>query len=186
MSNTRVRTRPARAHRGRRGVLIAAGAAVVAVAVLVGILAAAGGAPAARGEPAPEVTFTYFDGTQGSFADFIGKPLVVNFWASWCPACVAEMPDFQRVHEALGEEVVFLGLNMQETSREAAEALVASTGVRYVLADDPNGAIYQQFGGFAMPTTIFIDAEGSVVGRQNGAIFADDLEDMIRSTLLAG
>ncbi len=186
MTDTETRSRPAPARSGRRGVLIAAAGAVVAVAVLVGVFAAGGGAPAARGEPAPRATFTYFDGTQGSFADFIGKPLVVNFWASWCPACVAEMPDFQRVHEALGEEVAFLGLNMQETSREAAEALVTSTGVRYVLAEDPDGAIYRQFGGFAMPTTIFIDAEGAVVGRQNGAIFAEDLEEMIRSTLLDG
>ncbi len=55
-----------------------------------------------------------------------------------------------------------------------------------MLAEDPDGAIYRQFGGFAMPTTIFIDAEGAVVGRQNGAIFAEDLEEMIRSTLLDG
>ncbi len=165
---------------------------LVAVVAIIGaaVIFAPGGSESAAESPsanaAPEVEFVYFDGSPGTFADFRGQPLVVNFWASWCPACVAEMTDFEAVHQELGDEVAFLGLDMQDVSREAALALIEQTGVSYTLADDPSGSIYQQFNGFAMPTTIFIDADGNVVGRQNGTIFADDLKDTINELLLNG
>ncbi len=158
----------------RWGMVGIAGALLVAAAV-VAVVAMGGGAAPPAGDPAPDIAFQYFDGTTGSFADFEGKPLVVNFWASWCPACIAEMPDFQAVHEQFGERVAFLGIDMQEVNRQAALELVEKTGVQYVLADDPKGDVYNAFGGFAMPTTIFIDENGFVVDRQNGAIFRDDL-----------
>ena len=131
-----------------------------------------------------DVPFEYLDGTEANLSDFAGTPIVVNFWASWCPACVAEMPDFEQVHAALGDEVVFLGMNMQETDPAAAASLVSSTGVSYLLGVDPDGSIFNGFGGIAMPTTVFIDEDGQVVTTHAGAIFADDLEDLIRTELL--
>ena len=94
------------------------------------------------------------------------------------------MPDFQAVHEELGDEVVFLGMDMQDISREAALSLVESTGVDYILADDPNGEIFQAFGGFSMPTTVFINSSGEIVGTHNGTIFAADLTARINELLL--
>ena len=135
------------------------------------------------GEPAPEFTFEYFDGGTGSLADFAGQPVVLNFWASWCPACVAEMPDFQAVHEALGDDVVFLGMDMQDIDRESALALIESTGVDYVLGDDPTGEIFQAFGGFSLPTTVFINERGEIIETHNGTIFADDLTAKIGDLL---
>jgi cytochrome c biogenesis protein CcmG/thiol:disulfide interchange protein DsbE len=136
-------------------------------------------ATAARsGDPAPDVSFQLFDGTQVALADFRGQPLVLNFWASWCPACVAEMPSFQAVHAAIGNEVVFLGLDVQDT-REAADAFVQQSGVDYLLGDDPDGAVLAAFDGIAMPTTVFIDEAGNVIGRHSGAIFEEDLRRLI-------
>lgn len=126
------------------------------------------------------LSFTYWDGTPGSFADFRGQPLVVNFWASWCPACLAEMPDFESVHAVLGDEVQFLGANIQEIDRREAQKLLNQTGVSYTLMEDPDGEIYNFFGGISMPTTVFIDAEGNVADTHSGAIFAGDLEATIR------
>lgn len=129
-------------------------------------------------DPAPTATFALFDGSSATLADYRGKPLVLNFWAAWCPACVAEMPSFQEVHESLGGEVIFLGLDVQDT-RSAADALIERSGVTYLLGEDPDGAILSSFDGIAMPTTIFIDAEGNVVGRHSGTIFEEDLRRLI-------
>ena len=167
-----------------RRVLI--GVAFVAVPILA--IAAFGSVFEPADDPttsAIDVPFEYLDGTEANLSDFAGTPVVVNFWASWCPACVAEMPDFEEVHAVLGDEVVFLGLNVQETNPAAAASLVASTGVSYQLGVDPDGSIFNGFGGIAMPTTVFIDEDGQVVMTHAGAIFADDLEDLIRTELLA-
>lgn len=144
-----------------------------------------------QSEPAPKATaetveasFTYFDGSDGSLSDFRGRPLVLNFWASWCPPCIAEMPDLQAVYTDYKDRVDFLGLNMQETSIENARALVEETGVTYPLGSDPDGAIYSSFGAIAMPTTVLISAEGEVVNVHGGILTADQLSDMIEEQLL--
>jgi hypothetical protein len=88
------------------------------------------------------------------------------------------MPSFQEVHDTIGDEVLFLGLDVQDT-RGAAQAFVEQSGVTYLLGEDPDGAILGSFDGIAMPTTVFIDAAGNEVGRHSGAIFADDLRRLI-------
>lgn len=175
---------------GRRSQLVVALAVIAALAVGLFVFRSGGdeqaGAVESEGEQPPAITFEYFDGGTGTLADFAGRPVVLNFWASWCPACVAEMPDFQAVHEELGDEVVFLGMDMQDVSRAAALSLVESTGVDYVLADDPTGEIFQAFGGFSMPTTVFINSSGEVVDTHNGTIFAADLTARINELFLNG
>jgi thiol-disulfide isomerase/thioredoxin len=131
-----------------------------------------------------EATFEYSDGSEGALADFAGKPLVVNFWASWCPACVAEMPDFEAVHARLGDEGAFLGLNMQETDDGVARDLVDRSGITYRPGRDPEGALFTRFGGIAMPTTIILDERGVVGAAHSGALFADQLEALIRRGFL--
>lgn len=163
----------------------------VASAALIGI-AALSGAPrsgtqisgtAALGEPAPEVTLTDFEGETFSLQDYEGRPVVVNFWASWCPFCAAEMPDFEKVHRSVSDDVVFLGIDQCEScqggSRDAAERLARETGVSYRLAEDPDGSVFVAFGGSSMPTTIFIDADGKVVEHVGGMLSESQLRDYI-------
>lgn len=157
------------------GVLVVAGVLSV---ILTGAGEDEAAAAAPANDPAPDVTFRLFDGSEATLTDFRGQPVVLNFWASWCPACVAEMPSFQGVHEEVGAEVLFLGLDVQDT-RGAAEAFAEQSGVTYLLGEDPDGAILSTFDGIAMPTTIFIDEAGNVVERHSGAIFEDDLRQMI-------
>ncbi|MEA2023312.1 MAG: TlpA disulfide reductase family protein, partial [Actinomycetota bacterium] len=89
--------------------------------------------------PAPLSEFVMFDGSSATLADYEGRPLVVNFWASWCPSCVAEMAAaFKPAQESLGDEVAFLGLNIQD-DRDDALRLVQETGVLFDLGDDPLG-----------------------------------------------
>jgi thiol-disulfide isomerase/thioredoxin len=163
-------------------IAIAASAAAFATAAILD--ARIGQDTGPLGTPPVEASFTYFDGTRGSLADFRGRPLVVNFWASWCPACVAEMPGLEKVHAQFGERVAFIGLNMQEVSAEAAQQLALSAGVKYALAGDPDGAIYRQFGGIAMPTTVLISTDGEVVRVISGPLFAEELASLIELELL--
>lgn len=122
--------------------------------------------------------FVLFDGTPATFDDFEG-PLVVNFWASWCPACVAELPDFEAVSNQVEGEVTFVGMNLLPDDRASAEALIAQAGVDYQLAQDEDGAVYSGFGGIAMPTTVFINADGSIAQIHSGTLFEDDLRERI-------
>lgn len=133
---------------------------------------------------APDVTLSYFDGSTEKLADLVGQPVILNFWASWCPACISEMPAFAEVHRRFGGRVRFVGVNMQEVSLGDAVALAGRTGVDYQLAHDPDGAIFRQFGGLAMPTTVFISAEGLIARVHSGAIFSDDLIAIIERDLL--
>ena len=185
---------------GRR----AAGVAVAGVAAMIGLAGIAqlvggdrgtrpaGEAPAGQaGDPSgggaaaravPTDGFARFDGTTGAFADYRGRPLVVNFWASWCPPCVAEMPDFEAVHQKLGDRVAFLGVNLTDEPGAAA-ALARRTGVTYDLARDPQGQLFEAMGGFSMPTTFFVSAEGSIV-EQRGQLTHRQLERLVDETLL--
>ena len=139
-------------------------------------------APPGDGRPAPDVRFDYFDGTEGSLADFAGTPTVVNFWASWCPPCIVEMPAFEAVHRELRPQVAFLGLNVGDEAG-AARRLADQTGVTYPLGEDPDSAIFGAFGGIGMPTTAFVDGDGMIVHMVASRLKAQDLRALIAEHL---
>jgi len=116
---------------------------------------------ASIGEPAPAITMADFDGEDVTLAQFAGTPIVLNFWSSWCPFCIAEMPDFETVSRAAGDRVEFIGVNLQD-DQGLANQLRKETGITYRVTRDPRGVVYDAFGGIGMPTTVFIDADGRV------------------------
>lgn len=135
-------------------------------------------ADAAR-NPLPEIALTDFEGASTSLTDLTGTPLVVNFWASWCGPCVAEMPDLQAVHAAAGDRATFVGINTQD-SPEAAAELADDTGVTYTLLRDPDGTAFRAFEVIGMPSTFYVDAAGNIVERHTGlltrAALVEDLD----------
>ena len=171
---------------GRRLALLAAAFAVVIAACGSASSDAAPGAteaPINSGTPAPATSFALFDGTQASLASFAGRPVVVNFWASWCPSCVAEMSAaFRPVQEQLGDSVTFVGMNIQD-DRALALELLTDTGVQWVSAEDPDGDLYLALGGISMPFTVFISPSGEVLDKHNGPLNEAQLRDRISDVL---
>lgn len=137
-------------------------------------------------EPAPQVRLAMFDGSMRSLSDlYRDQPLVVNFWASWCPPCTAEMPDIEKVHQQLGDQVAFLGINTQD-SDQGAHDIAQQTGVTYPLAWDRDGEIFRAFGVFGMPSTFFITPDGQLVERHTGLLTEEALREKITESLLKG
>ena len=117
------------------------------------------------------------DGTI-EYADYAERPLVINFFASWCPNCIAEMPDFERVHRLLGDDVAFLGVS-QSDAPSASIDLARETGVTYDTAIDERGEFFRAIGGQGMPTTIFIGPGGEIAEVWVGQLSADALQGLI-------
>jgi thiol-disulfide isomerase/thioredoxin len=138
------------------------------------------GAEVARiGAPAPDVQLAYLDGGVQRMSDLQGRPLVLNFWASTCAPCLEEMPAFQSVAERTEGEVTFVGIGVADTE-SASREMVARTGVRYRNARDPRSEIFGIFGGTALPRTVLVDADGTVVATHSGALDRASLTDLLR------
>ena len=130
------------------------------------------------GEPAPGDPFPLLDGGLGTFAELKGTPVVVNFFASWCQPCRDEMPDFAAVHDEVGADVRFVGVNVTDGEAEARR-LLEETGVDYTVARDPSGSLSEAFGVVNMPSTFLLDAEGRIASSHPGALTADELRSEI-------
>ena len=152
--------------------------------------AAAASAPTAQTtEPAnyltPEFTVYDLDGNEVHLSDFFGKPIVLNFWASWCGPCQMEMPDFNEKYLEIGEKVQFLMVNMTDGSRETVEsasAFIAEQGYSFPVYYDADLDAATVYSVYSLPTTYFIDVEGYTVARATGAISGETLQrgiDMI-------
>lgn len=182
-AKAQARARARRAARIRRAQWTALVLVAIALLGVVLFRSSGGGAAingvAAVGQPVPDIEMTDFDGEKFSLKEYRGKPLVLNFWASWCPNCAAEMPDFERVNAAAEGDVEFLGVN-QSDSRSSAEDLAHATNVTYRLSEDPTGEVFRAFGGTGMPTTVFIDADGDVADIVVGQLSREQLEDYIQ------
>lgn len=142
---------------------------------------AAAAAPAFRGavgefiaadppRPAPTVVFQDAGGRELGFADFRGKVVVVNLWATWCAPCVREMPALERLRQKLaGSEAVVLAISSDRGGARQVEPFLKKHGVEGLgVWLDPKGAVPRAFGARGLPTTIILDREGREVGRLEG------------------
>lgn len=135
------------------------------------------------GDQLPEETFELFDGTETSFADYRGTPLVVNMWATTCGPCVREMPALQEASVALDGRVTFIGVDTGEQI-EVARPFAEDLGITFDLASDPDSSIIAGIGSAAMPTTVFVDATGRIVDIHLGQLELDELTERIEEVLL--
>jgi cytochrome c biogenesis protein CcmG, thiol:disulfide interchange protein DsbE len=108
-----------------------------------------------------------------------GTPMVVNFWAAWCPPCRAEAPLLSAAAERHGDRVRFIGVDVQD-NRADAEAYISQYGLPYPSVFDPANAIGPGYDLFAPPATLFFNANGDLVRTIPGQISEQDLHDGIR------
>ncbi len=165
---------------------IVIGLAVVLAATAVAFVAGAVLSPEAPevpdGPDLSDLTFDTFDGGTGTLADYAGTPLVVNFFASWCPPCVREMPEFQEVFERLDGQVAFLGLSQDQSAQDALD-LVEITGVTYDVGWDLDLEVYKETGSIAMPTTAFVSPSGELLDTFAGVLDTESLAERIENAL---
>ena len=136
---------------------------------LVILLAGCGGQNSLMGKPAPDFQLTGLDGQPVSLSDLKGSPVLINFWATWCPYCVEEMPYLQQIYEKwqlMG--LVLLAINIGESSSDV-EKFMQSQGLSLPVLLDSAGEIAKQYGIRGIPATFFIDSDGIVQEVQVGA-----------------
>ncbi len=135
---------------------------------------------------APDFTVYDLEGNAVKLSDFFGKPIVLNFWASWCGPCCSEMPEFDAVSQELQGEVTFLMVNMTDGGQETVEtasALIAQEGYQFPVYYDTDMDAATVYGVYSLPTTYFINADGVAIAQATGAIDRETLQrgiDMIR------
>lgn len=121
---------------------------------------------------------SFGDAAPVELQDYRGKPLLINFWATWCVPCLEEMPILRDVSRQVQGEVNFLGVNVQDNERKA-RALLRELDVTYDQARDPAAAFFTEVNGFGMPTTLLVDPSGVITYRHTGAVTSDQLRDLL-------
>ncbi len=133
---------------------------------------------------APDFTVYDKDGNEVNLSSFFGKPIVLNFWASWCPPCRMEMPDFNEKYLELGDEVHFLMVNMTtgRETKQSAQEFIQEENFSFPIYFDTNQDAAITYSAYSLPTTYFINSKGEAVAQATGAIDINTLQrgiDMI-------
>lgn len=147
-----------------------------------------GEAPTMRGKIAPNFSLVALDGKKVSLSDFKGRPVLVNFWATWCGPCKVEMPWFEEFHKqyaAQGLEILGLADDV-DAGKDAIGKVVQKTGVTYpILLTD--GKVQTAYGGLDyLPMSFYIDRRGVIVEETAGLGSKDEIEAHIKKMIASG
>jgi len=144
-------------------------------------------------QPLPAVDFTLTDqyGNTHSLSDYKGKTIFLNFWATWCPPCRAEMPDIQKIYETADTEgdnaLIVLGVAApnygSEKDEEGIKQFLEENGYTYPVLMDTNAELFEAYGVFSYPTTFMIDKDGNVFGYASGQLSEDTMRSIIEQTI---
>ena len=136
-----------------------------------------------KGNLAPDFELETVDGETVKLSDFRGKKVLLNFWATWCPPCRAEMPDMQKYHEEHDEGVI-LAVNLTETenSPRNVDKFLEEYGITFTVLEDTNTTVGNIYKAQALPTSYLINSEGKIhniaVGPLNYELMVQEFEKM--------
>ena len=140
--------------------------------------------------PAPDFTLKDQYGMQHTLSDYRGKIVFLNFWATWCPPCRAEMPEIEEIYQENlknpDSDLVILGVAFPGISGEQSQAGIAEflneNGYHYPTVMDPDGNLASEYYITAFPTTFMIDPDGNIFGYLTGSMSKDIMMDIIEQT----
>ncbi len=128
------------------------------------------------GYRAPNFILHTLSGHPIELSQLKGKPVLINFFASWCPPCQAEAPDLVQMYDRYHTQVVFLGVDMTESdSRSAVQAFMKKVGIHYPIVLDSLGKVAKQYDVISIPMSFFVNAQGVIVARVAGAMNRNSL-----------
>lgn len=137
------------------------------------------------GQIAPNFLLQTLDGELVRLSELRGRPVFLNFWATWCIFCVSEMPAMQQLSDRYGDQLVVAGINVGE-SRDQAAAFVRQTGIRYLLLLDLDRDVTKAYTIFSMPTTYLINQDGSIAFVRYGVLTLPEMDDIVRPLITSG
>ena len=139
-------------------------------------------------EPVKAVDFTVVDmeGNAVTLGEHIGKPILLNFWATWCGPCQSELPAFDAAYAEYGDEVVFMMINLTDGDRETKETVqdfLTENAYGFPVYLDTEYEAMINYGAYSIPLTVAIDADGYVVDGYMGVLDEATLEQMLKNLL---
>ncbi|WP_246118808.1 TlpA family protein disulfide reductase [Alkalibacillus haloalkaliphilus] len=130
------------------------------------------------GDMAPNFKLQTLNGEEAELADFRGQKVMINFWATWCPPCRAEMPHMQEIHEEYDDDVVILAVNAtsQETSHDNVQDFIDELELTFPILMDETREVNVRYQALSLPTTYFVNTEGELqIPRHVGPLSYDDM-----------
>lgn len=140
------------------------------------------GMPIKEGVAAPDFTGELMDGTSITLSELQGKPVIINFWATWCGPCVKEMPAFERLKDDFGDKIGIIAVNCGDDA-ETVKDFVGENGYTFPVVLDEEYSISMLYPTNSIPYTVVLDAEGKVTHISTGALDADTMYERYKEAL---